>query len=181
MRLVRTPDVLGATPNHSPNASGVARIARGQLGAVGQLEIGELEPGRNGTAEQTVCGLGWELDTEPRTGPDDELGSFACGQVEPESSHLARLRIAEEQDVQGTALVEMKNLVGAKAMEVGRGLLVTDEEVNRRAGRTRLAMGADREGCAIRLRVEATFGVRRKLQAVDELAHAIHRPIMLGR
>jgi hypothetical protein len=166
---------------HPRNARGVIGMDCGKLGTVGKLKVGEIESRRDRAAEKAVRGVGRELDAEPRTGKDDELGALARRHVEPEAPHFGGPGAVEEQHVERPPFVEMKELVGEEAVEVRGGLGAADKKVDRGAGRSRSAVRGARLSCAVRLDVKPSFGVRQEPQSIDELARAIHGAMMPGQ
>ena len=112
-------DLFGT--RHASDSIGDRRITRGELRALRQFEVGELEAGGDGAAHQAMRRPRGELGAEPRAGRDDNLRPLARGQVEAEARDVGTT-IGVEPDLQRTTLVEMKNLVREKAVKERRGL-----------------------------------------------------------
>src|SRR4051812_47558924 len=109
--IVAMCDLTSNGARHPRDACGMLGMARRQLRPLGQLEIREVESGRDRATEQAIRRLGRQLDGEPRPGRDHELRARAGADVEAETAHLPGPRRGEEEHVERTAFVEVKNLV----------------------------------------------------------------------
>jgi len=109
---------------------------REQRRAVGQLEVGEVEPGRHGTADERVGAGVVDGGAVPAPLRDDGLKCLAPLGIGAEPQGVEPTVGMDERQCQRGTRVEVPDLVRLDPMQ-RRDLIAGDQEVDRRRVRAR--------------------------------------------
>jgi hypothetical protein len=106
----------------------------GKLTAICQLEIFEIEPGRNRTTDQGVSIWVLQLGCKPAARGHTGLQSLSTGWIIAQPNRLKRPIRSDNVNQQPRSRIEMPELIGGDAVECGK-ILSVNEEVDGRGCR----------------------------------------------